>query len=96
MSEIKTIDIFTDLQEQVRDAGLLERVPVRGILEMLAIIASLILVFTTMEMWNPFFMGLFMTLIFTRSVFVSHDILHLQYFKNKKLSMILSHPMQHH
>lgn len=92
MSEIKNTDIFTDLQEQVRDAGLLECVPVRGILEMLAIIASLILVFTTMEMWNPFLMGLFMTLIFTRSVFVSHDILHLQYFKNKKISMLLSYP----
>jgi len=30
--------------------------------------------------------------IFTRAVFVSHDILHLQYFKSKSLSFKLSYP----
>lgn len=33
-----------------------------------------------------------MTVVFTRAVFVSHDILHTQYFKNKSLSMKLSYP----
>ncbi len=85
-------DIFDELQEQVGDAGLLACVPVRGVIEMLGIIASLILLFVTMEMWNPVLMGLFLTVVFTRSVFVSHDILHLQYFKSKKISMWLSYP----
>ena len=92
MSKAQYPDIFNKLQDQVRNAGLLECVPRRGIIEMLAIIASLILLFLTMEMWNPILMGLFLTLIFTRSVFVSHDVLHLQYFKNKKISMWLSYP----
>jgi len=43
-------------------------------------------------MWNPILLGLFMTVIFTRSVFVSHDVLHTQYFKSKKLSFKLSYP----
>ncbi len=84
--------IFDELQEQVRNPNLLENVPRPGTIEMLAIIASLIMLFFTMEMWNPVLMGLFLTLVFTRSVFVSHDILHLQYFKSKKISMWLSYP----
>jgi len=85
-------DIFDDLQDQVRQAGLLERVPRRGVFEMVAIIVSLAVLFSTMQMWNPILMGLFLTLIFTRAVLVSHDVLHLQYFKDKKLSMWLSYP----
>lgn len=46
----------------------------------------------TASMWNPIFLGLFMTLVFTRAVFISHDILHTQYFKNKSLSFKLSYP----
>lgn len=92
MSKSQYPDIFNELQEQVSNAGLLDCVPRRGIVEMLAIVASLLTLFVTMEMWNPVLMGLFLTLIFTRSVFVSHDILHLQYFKNKKISMWLSYP----
>jgi fatty acid desaturase len=92
MAESQYPNIFDNLQEQVSKAGLLERVPRRGIIEMTAIIASLIIVFTTISYWNPILLGLFLTLVFTRSVFVSHDILHLQYFKSKKISMWLSYP----
>jgi fatty acid desaturase len=83
---------FDELKAQVREAGLLERVPVRGSIEMIAVILSLVVVYSTATMWNPFLLGLFMSLIFTRAVFVSHDILHTQYFKNKSLSMKLSYP----
>ena len=92
MSQSQYPDIFNELQDQVSNAGLLDCVPRRGIIEMLAIVASLVMLFVTMEMWNPVLMGLFLTLVFTRSVFVSHDILHLQYFKSKKISMWLSYP----
>jgi fatty acid desaturase len=85
-------DVFDELKKEVKEAGLLERVPVRGSIEMIAIIVSLIATFSTITLWNPFLLGLFMTLIFTRAVFVSHDILHTQYFKNKSLSMKLSYP----
>ncbi len=84
-------DIFDELKQEVRDAGLLDRVPVRGTIEMIAVVVSLIVAFATMKMWNPILLGLFLTLVFTRAVFVSHDILHLQYFKNKKLSFKLSY-----
>ncbi len=83
---------FDELKAQVREAGLLERVPIRGSIEMIAIFVSLIIIYTTATLWNPILLGLFMTLIFTRAVFVSHDILHTQYFKNKALSMKLSYP----
>ncbi len=85
-------DIFNELKKEVRDAGLLERVPIRGSIEMIAIIVSFIVVFSTITLWNPILLGLFMTLLFTRAVFVSHDILHRQYFKSKSLSMKLSYP----
>ncbi len=85
-------DIFSELKDQVRAAGLLDRVPVRGSIEMVATIASMILIFATAPMWNPFLLGLFMTLVFTRAVFISHDILHTQYFKSKSLSFKLSYP----
>ncbi len=85
-------DTFEELKAQVREAGLLERVPVRGSIEMAAVIISFIVVYSTMTLWNPVLLGLFMTLLFTRAVFVAHDILHLQYFQNKKLSFRLSYP----
>lgn len=85
-------DIFNELKTQVREAGLLKRVPIRGSTEMLAVITSMLIVLSTAVHWNPVLLGLFMALIYTRSVFVSHDILHTQYFKDKALSKKLSYP----
>lgn len=84
-------DNFDELKEAVKAAGLLDRVPVRGSIEMVAVVVSMVVALTTAQMWNPILLGLFMTLVFTRAVFVSHDILHLQYFKDKKLSFKLSY-----
>ncbi len=92
MSVAKYPDIFDQLKKEVREAGLLERVPMRGSIEMIAVIISFIVVYSTMSLWNPILLGLFMTLLFTRAVFISHDILHTQYFQNKKLSFRLSYP----
>ena len=89
---IKYPDLFDELKQQVREAGLLKRVPVRGAIEMIAIIVSILFTLSTAPYWNPVLLALFLTLIFTRSVFVSHDILHTQYFKNKSLSKKLSYP----
>ncbi len=91
MSKALYIDNFDELKEQVKEAGLLDRVPVRGSIEMIAVVVSLVAAMATMTMWNPILLGLFLTLVFTRAVFVSHDILHLQYFKDKKLSFRLSY-----
>lgn len=85
-------DVFDELKKQVKDAGLLKRVPIRGSVEMIAILVSFVVVYSTITLWNPVLLGLFMTVLFTRAVFVSHDILHTQYFKNKSLSMKLSYP----
>ena len=85
-------DMFDELKAQVREAGLLERVPVRGSLEMIAVLVSMIVALATAPLWNPILLALFITLIMTRSVFVSHDVLHTQYFKNKSLSKKLSFP----
>lgn len=85
-------DIFDELKAQVRQAGLLDRVPVRGSIEMIAVLLCMIATLVTAPLWYPVLLGLFLTLLFTRSVFVSHDILHTQYFKNKSLSKKLSYP----
>ncbi|WP_457750228.1 fatty acid desaturase family protein [Sulfurimonas sp.] len=92
---------FDELKSEVRSLGLLERVPVRGSIEMIAIVLSMAFVYFILFYHNSMLgssllsaisLGLFMTLIFTRAVFVSHDILHTQYFKNKRLSFKLSYP----
>jgi fatty acid desaturase len=85
-------DIFSELKSQVRDAGLLERVPVRGSLEMGAVILSMLIALISAPYWHPVLLGLFIAVIYTRSVFVSHDVLHTQYFKDKALSKKLSYP----
>jgi fatty acid desaturase len=92
MTTVSYPDNFDELKAKVREAGLLDRVPVRGSVEMIAVVVSLIVAYSTANMWNPILLGLFMTLIFTRAVFISHDILHTQYFKNKSLSVKLSYP----
>lgn len=100
MSAAKYPDIFDELKTEVRNAGLLERIPVRGSIEMAATIISMIIVYTIIVNWSniapptwaSFALGLFMTIVFTRAVFISHDILHTQYFKSKKLSFLLSYP----
>ncbi len=86
-TQIRYPDIFDELKSQVRKAGLLQRIPIRGSIEMIAILLSIIATLATAPLWNPFLLGLFLTLLFTRSVFVSHDILHTQYFKNKSLTL---------
>ena len=106
-------DIFDELKQEVKSKGLLDRVPIRGSIEMIAILVCFYLIFKTLsiqsigleiigissttnlitnQFWNPVVLGLFMTILFTRTVFVSHDILHTQYFKSKSLSMKLSYP----
>ena len=100
MSIAKYPDIFDELKAEVRAAGLLERVPVRGSIEMIATIVSMIIVYAVainwevmpQVWWMPFALALFMIIIFTRAVFISHDVLHTQYFKNKSLAFKLSYP----
>jgi len=84
-------DIFNELKSEVRSLGLLDRVPIRGSIEMIGVVVALIVALITAKLWNPYLLGLFLTVIFTRAVFISHDILHLQYFKNKRLSFKLSY-----
>jgi len=93
MTNIDTYpDVFDELKKRVKDRGLLDRVPIRGSLEMISIFVSITVALYTAPLWHPILLGLFLTLVFTRAVFVSHDILHTQYFKNKSLSKKLSYP----
>ena len=92
MGQTRYPDNFDELRAEVKEAGLLDRVPVRGTLEMIGVLIAITVALTTASMWNPFLLGLFMVVIATRAVFISHDILHTQYFKSKKLSFQLSYP----
>jgi len=100
MNIAKYPDVFDELKAEVREAGLLDRVPIRGSIEMIGVILGMIIVdiiaynwshFASI-VWAPYALGFFMAIIFTRAVFISHDILHLQYFKKKSLSFALSYP----
>lgn len=99
MSKERYPDVFDELKDEVRKAGLLERTPIRGSIEMIGTLIAMIIVYVIVFNWEPsdslwpaIGLGLFMTVIFTRAVFISHDILHTQYFQNKKLSFKLSYP----
>ena len=97
----QTLYNFNELKADVRSAGLLQRVPIRGSIEMIAIMISMMIVYYVVfnwqslnfpEPWGVIDLALFMTIIFTRAVFVSHDVLHTQYFKNKTFSFRISYP----
>ena len=90
--DIEYNNMFEELKQEVKEAGLLNRVPIRGTIEMISVILSVVLVLVFSPQINPIIIGLLFTIIFTRSVFVSHDILHRQYFKDKSISKKLSYP----
>lgn len=84
--------LFEELKTEVKEAGLYKRATKRGILEMFFILLSLAVVFSTITLWHPILLGLAFTVIFTRAVFLSHDLLHRQIFKDKTLSRRLTLP----
>lgn len=100
MASAKYPDIFDELKSEVRAAGLLARVPIRGSIEMIVTVLSMAVVYIITIYWDsmpqtwwmPIAVALFMVIVFTRAVFISHDILHTQYFKNKALAFKLSYP----
>ena len=50
MSVAKYPDIFSQLKAEVRAAGLLDRIPVRGTIEMIATIISMMIVYFISKM----------------------------------------------
>ena len=84
--------LFEELKAEVKAAGLYKRATKRGILEMFLIFLSLTLLFSTLHLWHPILIGLAFTVIFTRAVFLSHDLLHRQIFKDKALSRQITLP----
>lgn len=84
--------LFEELKQEVKSAGLYKRATKRGILEMIFIIVSLVVVFLTISSWHPILLGFALTVIFTRAVFLSHDLLHRQIFKDKTLSRQITLP----
>ncbi|MBL6973737.1 MAG: hypothetical protein ISR67_05040, partial [Sulfurimonas sp.] len=80
MANVKYPDIFDELKSEVRAAGLLARVPVRGSIEMAVTVVSMTLVYVVVINWDlmpdtwwmSVAIALFMVIIFTRAVFISH------------------------
>lgn len=84
--------LFEELKKEVKAAGVYQRATKRGILEMFFIILSLVAVFSFITEINPILLGCIFTVIFTRSVFLSHDLLHRQIFKDKSFSKRITLP----
>jgi len=59
---------------------------------MSAIIICMSILLLTSPLWNIILLAIFLSVLYTRAVFVSHDLLHMQYFKNKAFSKKLSYP----
>ncbi len=90
MKEYK--QLFEVLKKEVKAAGLYKRATKRGIFEMLLILTGMTIIFTTTAMWNPILLALFIVVVFTRAVFISHDLLHRQIFKDKSFSKRITLP----
>ena len=58
---------------------------------MIAIILSIGIALYTAPEWNVVLLAIFLSLVFTRSGFATHDLLHTQYFKDKSFSKKLSY-----
>jgi fatty acid desaturase len=84
--------LFEELKAEVKAAGLYKRATTRGIIEMILIVSGVTIIFTTARYWNPVLLALFITIIFTRAVFLSHDLLHRQIFKDKSFSKRITLP----
>lgn len=84
--------LFEELKHEVKQEKLLKRATKRGIFEMFLIVVSLALVFTYMSVLHPALVAVIMSMIFTRAVFISHDLLHRQIFKDKTLSKRITLP----
>jgi len=83
-------DIFDDLKAEVKDQDLLSPTPFRGIIGMTLIFAFFVTLLTTASQWNILLLGLLLSIVLARAFFLSHNLMHGQYFENNKLNIRLS------
>ncbi len=84
-------DIFDDLKAQVQDEKLLDPAPIRGLIDMAVILVLFGALILTAGEWNLFLVGVLLSLVLARAYYLSHNILHDQYFDDTKLNVRLSY-----
>jgi fatty acid desaturase len=83
--------LLKELNEKVKEEGLLEKTPIRGAIEMIVVLSALVLSLFLIGKINPVLNALMMVLVMVRSTYVAHDLIHSQYFSRKlnlKFSLI--------
>lgn len=85
--------LFKELKERVRAEGLLDKTPIRGAVEIIIVLALFTLSLYSVEHFHFLITTALFVLTIMRSTFVSHDLIHGQYFErkmNKKISYIFA------
>lgn len=87
--------MLDDIRSKAKELGYLDRTPIRGTVEIISVVIMYILFTLIVVNWKdsyiPFLLGLGMTVMFSRAIFIIHDILHTQYYKSKKLAKYISY-----
>jgi fatty acid desaturase len=89
----KAIDqeLFHKFTAELREIGLLDKTPIRGMVEIFLELSGYALFFYFLGDVSPIVAGLFWVLLTVRSTYIVHDLLHKQYFSRKtgnKLGLI--------
>jgi len=83
--------LFEELKQKVKEEGLSDKIPVRGTIEVSLVLSIFGLSFYSLFNWTPIITTILFILTFWRSTFIAHDLIHLQYFKNRKLNKNLGY-----
>jgi fatty acid desaturase len=90
----QNIAMMEELKTLVKDAGLMDKIPLRGSIEVIIVLSLFVISFLSVGNTAPIIsIGLFVLTIM-RSTFVAHDLIHHQYYNNretnKKLSLVFA------
>lgn len=81
--------LLKELTNKVKQEGLLDKRPIRGIFEMIIVLSALAFTLFLVGKIDPILNALMMVVVMLRSTYVAHDLVHGQYF-SRKLNLQLS------
>ena len=86
--------MMDELKGLVKEAGLMDKIPLRGTIEVILVLSLFVVSFLSVGNTAPIVSILLFVLTIMRSTFVAHDLIHHQYYEkrdtNKKLSLVFA------
>jgi len=83
--------LFSELKEKVKAAGIYDKCPKRAYIEFMIVLFLLAISFYSVTAFHPIITVLLFVTTVMRSTFVAHDLIHGQYFKDRKLNKTISY-----